>query len=143
MPNPIRVACLLVASLLLGSIALAAEPALPNLVGTWSSKSEGTLMVSGKDPGANVHWGKGQATLTGELVITEQQGRVVKGTFTSPKAKEAIVGAIGSDGKTFYLVDTDGYVDARIVDADTIEFVYRHATPRSSVVSVGTWSRKK
>jgi hypothetical protein len=31
----------------------------------------------------------------------------------------------------------------RVVDADTIEFVYRHSTPKGSVVAVTVWKRKK
>ncbi len=53
------------------------------------------------------------------------------------------MGAFGHDGKVIYFVDTDGYFDGRIVDADTIEYVCRHSTPKSSVVAVGVFSRRK
>ncbi len=143
MPNPTRLALLLAASFLFGNVALAADPVFPDLVGTWSVKAEGAVMVQGKDPGEKTHWKSGQTTMASEMQITEQQGRIVKGTFRSPKTSEPFVGAIGHDGKTVYFVDTDGYLDARIVDANTIESVYRHSTPKSSVVSVAVWTRKK
>ncbi len=47
-----------------GGAARAADPVFPNIVGTWSSKSEGTVMVAGKDAGAKTHWKTGQTTLT-------------------------------------------------------------------------------
>jgi hypothetical protein len=100
-------------------------------------------MVQGKDPGAKTHWRSGQSTLVAEIEITEQQGRVLKGIFKSSKASEPFAGVIGHDPKTVYFVDTDGYFDGRIVDANTIESVYRHSTPKSSVVSVGVWARTK
>jgi hypothetical protein len=143
MPKPIFLAILLAASLLMGGVARAADPTFPALIGTWSTKSEGAVMVWGKDPGAKTHWKVGQTTLVGEIVITKQEGRVVQGTFKTAKTSEPFVGAFGHDGKTIYFADTDGFFDARIVDADTIEMVYRHATPKSAVVSVGTWTRKK
>lgn len=136
-------ACLLVASLLSGNFAYAADPALSNLVGTWTVKSEGIVVLRGKDHGEKLHWKKDQTTLTAEAVFIAQQGRTFRGTFRSARAEEDFIGAIGHDGKTIKIVDNDGFLDGTMVDADTIEIVYRHATPKSSVISAGVWHRKK
>jgi hypothetical protein len=143
MKHMLRLACLASASILLAGTAFAADLALPNLIGTWSTRSEGTMVVRGKDPGARLHYPEGSSTLVGEATFTKQSGRLVEGTFKTPKATEPFVGAFGLDGRTIYAVDTDGLFDLRVVDADTLEVVYRHATPTTSVVSVGTWTRKR
>jgi hypothetical protein len=138
-----RLALLVSVSFLVGTTARAAEPSFPSIVGTWIVKGDGAIMAAGTDVGAVTHWRPGQSSVNGELVITEQRGRVVKGTFRTAKANEPFVGAFGHDGKVIYFVDTDGYFDGRIVDGDTIEYVYRHSTPKNSVVAVGVFSRKK
>jgi len=40
-------------------------------------------------------------------------------------------------------VDSDGFIDGRILDAETIEVVHRPVTEKDAVVAVGTWKRKK
>jgi hypothetical protein len=111
------------------------------LVGTWSVKSEGALMAHGKGAGEFTHWTKGQKTLVGEVRITSQEGRVVRGVFTSKKP-EPFIGVIGLD-KKLYLADEDGTLDGRIVNKNTIEVIYRHVSAKDTVVAVGVWTRKK
>ncbi len=120
-----------------------ADSAIPNLVGTWTVKSQAVLMLKGDAPGKYTHYAQQVNASGGEVVITKQDGRLLWGTFTSPKMTENFVAAIGFDNKSISLVDQDGYMDAKILDNDTIQGIYRHATPVDSVLSVGTWSRKK
>ena len=120
-----------------------ADPAIPSLVGTWTVKSQAVLMLKGDAPGKYTHYAKQVNTSGGEVVITKQDGRLLWGTFTSPKMTENFIAAIGFDNKSISLVDQDGFMDGTIVDNDTIQGIYRHAAPADSVLSVGTWSRKK
>jgi len=115
----------------------------PNLVGVWTTSSEGGVMIKGEAVGKSTHWEKKQTTLKGELAITEQNGRVVWGEFTSPKHKEPCIGVVNFDGRHIHFADEDGYYDAVIVDPDTMEMVYRHVTPQDTVAAVGIWKRKK
>lgn len=116
---------------------------IPNLVGTWTVKSQAILMLKGDAPGKYTHYTKQVNTSGGEVVITKQEGRLLWGTFTSPKMTEDFIAAIGFDNKSISLVDQDGFMDGTLVDKDTIQSVYRHASPADSVISVGTWQRKK
>lgn len=123
--------------------AVAGEPTFPNLVGTWACKSEGALLSREKDVGSMTHWKEGQTRLEAELVVSRQEGRIVHGHFKSARATEPFVGAFGHDARIVHFVDSDGYFDVRLVDAETLESLYRHASPGSAVVSVGVCKRKK
>jgi hypothetical protein len=134
--------CLVFSTLVVLNLpAVIAAPAVPSLVGTWSTKSEGAFMAHGKSAGEFTHWTKGQKTLVGEVRITSQEGRVIRGVFTSKKT-EPFVGVIGMD-KKLYLADQDGTLDGRIVNKNTIEIIYRHVSAKDTVVAVGVWTRKK
>ena len=72
----------------------------------------------------------------------EQRGRVLKGTFVSPKATENFLAVIGPDDKSIACVDENGMMDLNIADRDTPRVVYRQVTDRDMVIPVGTWKRK-
>ena len=56
---------------------------------------------------------------------------------------EDFIAVIGFDNKTIYVVDQDGFIDATLIDGNTIQSVYRHAGPADSVAALGIWQRKK
>ena len=75
--------------------------------------------------------------------MTKQQGRVLHGTFTTPKATESFIAVIGMDNKSFFYSDEDGFLEGKIINRNKINVVYRHITSADTVVGVGTWTRKK
>jgi hypothetical protein len=133
---------LLLATLFCVSVCLA-DSDIPNLVGTWTTKSEAGLLLKGKEPGSTTHHKDAFSALIAEAVITKQQGRIMHGTFKSPKASENFIAAIGHDNKTIYYADEDGFLEGKLIDKDTIEVVYRHVTNSDTVVAVGIMTRKK
>ncbi len=142
MKKSICVASLLI--FLLGVSVCLADSDIPNLVGTWTTKSEaGLLIKKGNEPGPKTHHTQPFSSLNAEAVITKQQGRIMHGTFKSDRATENFVGAIGLDNKTLYCSYEQGFLEGKIIDKDTIQIVYRHVTPTDSVVAVGVWTRKK
>lgn len=120
-----------------------AQSNIPNLMGTWTVKSQAALMMKDKSPGKWTHHEKQVNDLNAEAVFTKQEGRLLWGKFKSPRLSEEFIAVIGFDNKTLYFVDQDGFIDASLVDKDTIQSVYRHSGPADSVVSLGTWHRKK
>ncbi len=100
-------------------------------------------MQKDKVPGKWTHHSKQMNALIAEAVFKKQDGRHLWGTFTSPKLSEDFMAVIGFDNKSIYFVDYDGFTDAVLVDKDTIQSVYRHSGPADSVISLGTWHRKK
>jgi len=134
---------LLAAILFLAGVTMGcARPKIPSLVGIWTVKAEGGVLIRGDKTGQTTHWVQDQAKLEAEAVITEQKDRVIYGTFTSKKATENFIGVIRDDDQVFF-ADEDGGFDGKIVDKDTIEVIYRHVTPTDTVVSMGVWTRKK
>jgi len=128
---------------LLGLSVCMADSTIPDLVGTWTTKSEAGLIIRGNQPGQTTHHTNAFSTLNAEAIITKQQGRIMHGTFKSTRATENFIAAIGLDNKTLYYADEDGFLEGKIIDKDTIEIVYRHVTPADAVVAVGVWTRKK
>ena len=128
---------------LLGVSVCLADSNIPDLVGTWTIKSEGGVLIKGNEAGPKTHHSSAFSTLNAEAVVTKQQGRILHGTFKSGKATENFIAAIGPDNKTIYYADEDGLLEGKIIDKDTIESIYRHVTPADAVVAVGVWTRKK
>jgi hypothetical protein len=128
---------------LLGTGTCFAESAVPNMVGTWTVKAEGGVLVKGNASGSKTHHSGEFSTLTAEAVVTKQQGSVLRGIFKSPKATENFIAVIGPDNKRFYYADEDGTMEGRIVSKDKMEMIYRHVTPSDTVVGIGIWTRKK
>ncbi|MCX6779015.1 MAG: hypothetical protein NTU97_02180 [Candidatus Magasanikbacteria bacterium] len=142
MKRSICVVSLLIATLFCVSVCMA-DSDIPNLTGTWVVKTEGGLLLKGKEPGPKTHHTQPFSSLNAEAVITKQQGRIMHGTFKSQRATENFVGAIGLDNKTLYGSYEQGFWEGKIIDKDTIQIAYRHVTPTDSVVAVGVWTRKK
>ena len=128
---------------LLGTSMCFAEADIPNLVGTWVAEFEGVIISKGSEPGTWTHFREGVNSLTAEMVVTKQQGRVFHGIFTSPNATEKVAGVIGWDNKAVYFVDHDGFVDATIVNNNKMTYIYRHVGDKDANVAIGTYTRKK
>ena len=120
-----------------------ADSDIPNLVGTWTTQAQGGVILKGAKYGTKTHPRGEFSTLKGEWIVTKQEGRVLHGTFTSPRATEKFVAVISMDNKSLYLADEDGFLDGQIVNQDQMNFIYRHSGASDTVVAVGTMMRKK
>lgn len=130
-------------SFVLAANICSAESSIPNLLGTWTVKSQAAFMSKGSAPGAWTHHTKPLNTLIAEAVFTRQEGRLLYGTFTSQRATEHFIAVIGMDNKSIYYADQDGYLDGQLINNDKIQVVYRHASSVDTVVALGVWTRKK
>ncbi len=128
---------------LLGAAICFADSGIPNLVGTWAAQAEGGVILKGAVHGAKTHHRGEFSTLKAEWVVTKQQGRVLRGTFKSPRATEKFVAVITEDNKSLYQADEDGFLEGQIINKDIINIIYRHSTSADTVVAVGTLTRKK
>lgn len=138
-----RIFGVLLLVILLSTGVCFAESDIPNLVGTWAVQSEGAFVSKGEAPGTWTHFREGANSITAELIVTKQQGRVFYGTFTSKNATENLAGVIGWDNKSFYLVDQDGFTDGTIVNNNKMTCIYRHVGDKDSVVAAAIVTRKK
>jgi len=92
-----------------------ADSDIPNLVGTWVLKSEGGVLLKEKEPGPKTLHKGAFSTLNAEAVVTKQQGRIIHGTVKSDKATKNFIGAIGTDNKTIYYADEDGFLEGKLI----------------------------
>jgi hypothetical protein len=120
-----------------------ADSGIPNLVGTWTVQAEGAVLLKSGAARAETHHSGDFSTLKAEAVVAKQQGRVLHGTFKSPRATEKFIAVIAADNKSFYYADEDGFMEGQINNKDKINLIYRHSSPTDTVVAVGTWTRKK
>lgn len=119
-----------------------ADSKIPSLVGKWSVKAEGAILLRAASPGSATHWTRNQKSLVGEVTVTAQDGRVIHGVFQTPNKTEPFVAVIGAD-KGLYLADNDGFLDGRIINRNTIQVIYRQVTAKDTVAAVGIWTREK
>jgi len=128
---------------LFGTGVCLADSNIPNLVGTWTVKADGAVITRGNAPGAKTHHSGEFSVLTAEATVTKQQGRALHGTFKSQRATENFIAVIGTDNKSVYFADEDGFMEGKIINKNKINMIYRHVSPSDTVVAVGTWTRKK
>jgi hypothetical protein len=141
------IVCALAAAI--ASPALAADK-IPDIRGKWVGKTH-TIVA-----GIGLHWPSNKGTFDKpglfekDIVIefTNQDARRFWGVQTlsggGEQTKEPMIGELtGKDSKTVVLVDTDGYLDGQLIDANTLSFCYKQAGGASgaSVVSCSQLKR--
>jgi hypothetical protein len=105
------------------------EPAIPDLVGSWT----GTTLGYESGRGFTDY---GNAPFT--LVITDQQGRIVAGythlVLNGTEWKKPMTGIIARDGRTLAIVEeNNGYTTGEITGPDTMELTWRNDRAPASV----------
>jgi len=76
------------------------------------------------------------------LRITEQKDRRFSGTAESEHYRETVIGAFANNKKQVLMADSDGYFDATLIDANTMDYCYRHIAPGSTVVACSVMKRE-
>lgn len=115
---------------------------IPNLVGLWKTESVGSAISKTNKSGEYTHHHEGVSTLTGLVNISQQDGRVLHGTFNASRGKdEQLIGVIYFDNKHIWLTDMDGTLDLEMIDNNTMEMLYVQETVDDNVVAVGKWTR--
>lgn len=123
--------------------AAATDSALPDLKGHWVGTSES--IVRGAPPHHAAQTGNAPLldNVRFDFNFVGQDGRRFWGTVAGKGSEEAIQGVIAYDGKTIVAQDSDGLLQGKIVDADTIEAIYSHTNPTSTVVAANRLKRQK
>ena len=117
---------------------------IPNLVGTWIVTS-GERIIYG-DTSENISLGAaGNLTWLNvsdrALNITEQRGRRLAGIWAdgiegSPEAGQKIIGVIGFDNNTVYMMGKGSYLDGRILSTTEMDLIARELDPRGMQTAV-------
>jgi hypothetical protein len=138
----------LAASLVLPALVFAQTPTPFDMKGVWQGNNEG--LVDGpathhskevtSRPAGKFHIDSQPFTYT----IDGQDGRFFWGTMASQFVKNIrMLGTVSNDGKWVYMVTKQGYIDAQVVDHDTIDACYRHVNAESAVVGCNLMRRQK
>jgi len=128
----LRRACAI--ALVVASLPVLAQTAVPDLRGTWKGDSESVVWG-----GANPHHGKApkDAQYHGvpfTLVVDRQEGRRFSGTFSSSRSTEKIVAVISRNG-TILVADDDGYTVGSVLAPNRIEFCYLKSGQKARIAS--------
>ena len=139
---------ILAATLVSPAVALAQTPPPFYMRGTWQGSNQGLV-----DGPATHHPGDATTRPAGKYRIRRQtftynlegqDGRLFWGTMSGEHVKNIrMIGTVSNDGKWVYMVSKEGYIDAQVIDADTIDACYRHVHPESAVVGCNLMKRQK
>jgi hypothetical protein len=129
-----KLACVCIVVVLAAAPALA-EPAIPDLRGTWTGQSESVVRGAGNPH----HRAKAPdeprfSSVPFTMVIDKQDGRRFSGTWSSPHSKETIIAVVSRSG-AIYAVDDDGFTFATILAPNRMEFCYLQQGPGVRVAS--------
>ncbi len=135
---------LVMASLLWITVPAGAEE-VPDLVGNWTGNGSvvrmGALNHFPEMSSENLTY-KDEVSRT--LVIEEQKGRRFAGVWISsenPGATEAVLGVIGFDDETLYMVDEDGHFDGRLISDTELELAYREVDPDGMIAAICKYTK--
>jgi hypothetical protein len=118
----------------LAATAAAAQPAVPDLRGTWKGESE-SIVLGGGNPHHPAAQDEPQLrSVTFTLTIDKQDGRRFSGTFSSARSSEKIVAVISRNG-TILLVDDEGYTYGTMLAPNRMELCYLHVSSASRIAS--------
>ncbi len=127
--------------------AAVAQPAVPDLKGTWVGQFRTAIL------GNNAHHPGDQTAASPPRIreiaftidIEGQDGSLFWGhSWSDPASKEPFVGSLRADGKEAVVADTDGGLNIRLTGDNSFDTCYRHSglgPSGSIVVSCGSLTR--
>jgi len=111
--------------------------------GVWSMTSSSVVIGAEKHHPGKVKQGTPRyRDINFTLRITEQKDRRFSGTVESEHYKETVIGVFANNRKQILMADSDGYFDATLIDANTIDYCYRHNSSGSTVVACSVMKRE-
>ena len=99
-----------------------AQDEIPNLVGAWKGEAIGGAIFGQllhNQPTAELQFKDRSMPWT--LTVSEQDGRGLIGTWSSPKGSERLAGVVSADNVTVYFVDEDTYFTGRLTSDSRME----------------------
>lgn len=141
--SKLKLASALAVSLVAATASMAQAQEYPDMIGVWTATADGVLIGDPQhfEP-ADV---AGDRPRTAEfkltIDITGQDGRYLWGTISGGGASEPWLASLWDDGSGYRGVDSDGFVEGRIISDDQVENCYAH-TGETMVVSCAILTRQ-
>ena len=129
------------------AVAFAADPAVPDMRGTW--KVEAISIVTGAGnhhpadapppaEGTKPRLRKFEATMQ----VTGQEGVRFWGTLTSKAYKEDVIATFTGEGERFIAVNSAGYFSGNVLASGSARYCYQQVEPTLHVAACGTMTRE-
>jgi hypothetical protein len=115
----------------------------PDMKGLWTATSSSVVIGGEKHHPGKVEQGKARyREVKFTFRITDQKDRRFFGTLQSEHHTETLIGVFANNQKQILMADSDGFMDATLIDANTIDYRYRHITSGSTVVACSVMKRE-
>jgi hypothetical protein len=122
---------------------VASQETWPDMKGVWTAMSSSVVIGGEKHHPGKIEQGKARyREVKFTFRITDQKDRRFFGTLQSEHHRETLIGVFANNQKQILMADTDGYMDATLVDANTIDYCYRHIASGSVVVACSVMKRE-
>ena len=129
--------------LVITAACVIAQESWPDMKGVWSMTSSTVVLGTEKHHPGKIKQGTPRyRDVNFMLRITEQKDRRFSGTVESENYKETVIGVFANNRKQILMADSDGYFDATLIDANTVDYCYRHITSGSTVVACSVMKRE-
>lgn len=133
----------LAVTLVAATASVAQAQDYPDMTGVWTANADG--VVIGNPQHFEPDDAEGSEPRTAEfditIDITGQDGRYLWGTISGGGATEPWLASLWDDGSGYRGVDSDGYIEGRIISEDQVENCYAH-THETMVVSCSILTRQ-
>jgi hypothetical protein len=115
----------------------------PDMKGLWTATSSSVVIGGEKHHPGKVEQGKARyREVKFTFRITDQKDRRFFGILQSEHHTETLIGVFANNQKQILMADSDGFMDATLIDAKTIDYCYRHITSGSTVVACSEMKRE-
>src|SRR5262245_2932142 len=122
-------------ALLTTATAATAQPAIPDVRGTWKGESESIILGRGNPHHRAAHSPTPRLNSTAfTLTVDQQDGRRFSGTFASARSTETVIAVIARTG-AIYMVDDDGYTMGAMLAPNRMELCYLQISRAARVAS--------
>ncbi len=130
-----KLASLIVLSMLTIAPTAMAQPAVPDLRGTWKGESESIVQGVGNPHHAGTAAPAPRlSSIAFTLTVDKQDGRRFSGTFSSARGNDPVIAVISRNG-TIHMVDDDGYTVGTMLAPNRVELCFMALSATSRIAS--------
>jgi hypothetical protein len=137
------VSAIFIVALMMTAGNAGAQASWPDMKGLWTATSSSVVIGGEKHHPGKVEQGKPRyREVKFTFRITDQKDRRFFGTLQSEHHTETFIGVFANNQKQIMMADSDGFMEATLIDANTIDYCYRHITSGSAVVACSVMKRE-
>jgi hypothetical protein len=143
--RPPALAAVLVAGIALAAaapLAIAADPGVPDMVGTWKLKASAIIIGGGAHHPAAEDSKPRLREFEATFQVIGQEGDRFWGALSSPTYTEDVVATFTGEGGRFIAVDSDGFWNGEVLGPGNARACYQQVDAHLHTASCGTLTRE-